>query len=166
MSSCKNDKRKKAAQGRLNVEIRHFKSEFEKEDFQERMEVDVDYCSSRVVENINANCETIGTKCLREDYFPPSRVYKISIGIPSNYDELQQLLATAIPKHYGPAVIERKDGRQILPGSSTFTDGETIVFREIRPYSPINDGNIQRLHEKFDEPNMYSTLRSLCASIR
>ena len=147
----------------LTVEIRG--SKFETDNVQETIEGDDVNDSIGFVQTTNAICEckTMHTKCLNED--PQPCVSKISIDIPNSYDQLQQLLAPAIPKHYGPAVIERKDGRQILPGSCTFLDGETIVFREIRPPS-IQDCNIQNFHKTFNEPDMYSSLGALCASIR
>ena len=150
-SSCKH--KQKQIKGKLNVEIRYFESKQEKEDIDEFF-IEENECSLCFVEHVN-NIRKMHTNKMTGYFHPPS-VYSISIPTPSSYEELQQLLATVIPKNYGPAIIERPDGSQIIPGSCMFADGETIVFREICP-SSIKDFDIQSCHKKFKDRDMYTS---------
>jgi hypothetical protein len=154
---CKH-KRAKKIKGTITVEIRHFQSKTE----WDHIEIIKDNeCSLCFVENANQGMQTNSLT----NYFHPPNVYHISLPTPNSYEELQQLLAIAIPNDFGPATIERPDGIKIIAESCLFKDGETIVFREIRP-STEKDFDIQKYYKKFNDIDMYKSFESVHELIR
>jgi hypothetical protein len=112
--------------GEINIEVRYFQSEGDNHVIEA---IEDSKCSLCFIENESKNRE----KSAQNKYCYRLAMNKISISTPSSYDELQQLLAVAIPQNYGPVIIESESGDIISPQTCTFNDGETIIFREIRP---------------------------------
>ena len=164
--SCKH-KQIKSLRGTLHIEIRYFDSKIAEghEDEEIRFFQDDVECSICFVENLNKlqTRRRQASKNSLTNYFLKLNVHKISIPVPTSYEELQQLLAVSIPKSFGPAVIERFDGSPVYPdlqSSSLFKDGETIIFREIRP-SIEKDFDIQNYYKQLKQTNIGKIIESL-----
>lgn len=154
-SPCKH-KQQKNPKGQVYVEIRHFES-----NSVDDIKVNEDNeCSLCFVEKANKNKESLTTKLIKDSYFSPPNVYTITIPTPCSFEDLQQHLATAIPKYFGPAIIEGSDGDLLLPNLCTLKDGDKIVFREIRPSSE-KDFDIQHNYKKFNDIDIEKVINSL-----
>lgn len=132
----------------ITVEIRHYTQKSFEHYLFLQSNPDED-CSVCFVENANKLQESHNNSLSRK-YFDKAEVETINIpSVPCSYDELQYLLAIAIPRHYGPALVEYPNGNQIEPRSCSFKDGDRIIFREIRPSSK-QDFDVQELYKRFD----------------
>ncbi len=141
--------------GIISVEIRHYtKKSLEHYLFlQSNPEDDCSFC---FVETANKLQESYNSS-LSSKYFDKAEVETINIPTPCSYDELQYLLSIAIPRHYGPALLEYPNGNQIEPKSCLFKDGDRIIFREIRPSSQ-KDFDVQELYKRFESINIENFL--------
>mmetsp|Transcript_9871 Transcript_9871/g.10938 ORF Transcript_9871/g.10938 Transcript_9871/m.10938 type:complete len:164 (-) Transcript_9871:82-573(-) len=145
MNVCKKHSSKcKPCRGTINVEIRCFTQNDKIKDSLNTFTED-DECPKCFVEYVNRQLLNDG----RVRYYnTPAISRNIVIPRPRSYEEFQIFIATNIPNTFGPAVVETRDGSQIFSDQDAFMDGETYVFREIRP-STMKDFDVKIFYDMF-----------------